>query len=58
MCSLPIYLYQTMRPEFKHGTTVSRPGVFRQGIAINFSTHIKDAFEKAVEKNGFDLETF
>ena len=47
-----------MRPEFKHGTTVSCPGVSRQGIAINFSTHIKDAFEKAVEKNGFDLETF
>ena len=47
-----------MRPGFKHGTTVSHPGVFRQGIAINFSTHIKDAFERAVEKDGFDLETF
>jgi len=47
-----------MCPKFKHGTTVSYPGVLHQGIAINFSTHIKVAFEKAVEKNGFDLETF
>lgn len=47
-----------MCPKFKHGTTISHPDVLRQGIAINFSTHIKVAYEKAVEKNGFSLETF
>ena len=47
-----------MCPKFKHGITVSYESVSQQGIAINFSTHIKVAFERAVEKNGFDLETF
>ncbi|KAL4075327.1 hypothetical protein V8B97DRAFT_1883409 [Scleroderma yunnanense] len=48
----------TMCPKFKHGTTVSCPGVLRQGTAINFSTHIKVAYAKAAEKEGFDLKTF
>jgi len=47
-----------MCPKFKHGTTISHPGVRRQGTAINFSTHIKDAYEKAVAKGGFNLEKF
>lgn len=47
-----------MCPKFKHGTTLSHPGVCRQGTAINFSTHIKDAYEKAAAKGGFDLKKF
>lgn len=47
-----------MCPKFKHGTTISCPGVHRQGTAINFSTHIKDAYEKAIAKGGFNLEKF
>jgi hypothetical protein len=37
-----------------HGTTCPRPGLERQGIAINFSTHILEAYRKAqqAEKDG------
>ncbi|KAG1759298.1 hypothetical protein EDD22DRAFT_971676 [Suillus occidentalis] len=37
----------SMQPKFKHGTTLAREGVHRQGTAINFSTHIKKAFDEA-----------
>jgi len=44
-------------PRYKHGTTRSRPGsIIRQGIAINFSTHIKEAFDIAVKAGGFVLK--
>jgi hypothetical protein len=36
-----------MQPKFKHGTTLAREGIYRQGTAINFSTHIKKAFNEA-----------
>jgi len=37
-----------MQPCFKHGTTLAQEGVFRQGTAINFSKHIKKAFDEAI----------
>ncbi|KAI6149155.1 hypothetical protein BKA82DRAFT_1001376 [Pisolithus tinctorius] len=42
-------------PAFKHGTTLARPGTWRQGTAINFSTHIKDAYDAAVKAGGIEL---
>lgn len=47
---------QAIRPEYKHGTTQSRPGTLRKGVAVNFSTHIKAAYDRAVEAGGFVLE--
>ncbi|KIN95252.1 hypothetical protein M404DRAFT_1007678 [Pisolithus tinctorius Marx 270] len=40
---------------FQHGTTLARPGVWRQGTAINFSTHIKVAYDAAVQAGGIEL---
>ncbi|KAI5994955.1 hypothetical protein EDC04DRAFT_2613086 [Pisolithus marmoratus] len=37
-----------MKPTSRHGTTLACPGVKRQGTAINFATHIKAAFDKAM----------
>jgi hypothetical protein len=34
-------------PHHNHGTTVSRPGVRRMGVAHSWSTHILQAFEHA-----------
>jgi hypothetical protein len=34
-------------PQHNHGTTVSRPGVKRLGVAHSWSTHILKAFERA-----------
>lgn len=45
-----------MKPTFKHGTTLSRPGVKRGGTAINFATHIKVAFDKAVIAGGLSVD--
>jgi hypothetical protein len=36
-----------MRPKHKHATTRAHPDLERQGIAINFSTHILEAFQRA-----------
>lgn len=36
------------RPKFPHGTTLARPEIYRAGIAITFSTHIRTAFQKAM----------
>ncbi|KAI6046200.1 hypothetical protein EDC04DRAFT_2888345 [Pisolithus marmoratus] len=44
-----------LRPEFRHGTTLARPGTLCQGTAINFSTHIKDAYDAAVKAGGLEL---
>jgi hypothetical protein len=41
-----------MQPAFKHGTTLARKNVQRQGTAINFSQHIKKAFDQAVGIEG------
>jgi hypothetical protein len=38
-----------MRPKHKHGTTQAHPDLERQGVAINFLTHILEAFQKAQE---------
>jgi hypothetical protein len=47
------------RPEYKHGTTRSRPLVDRGGVAITFSAHILEAFQKAkaAEEKGSLVET-
>ncbi|KAG1741683.1 hypothetical protein EDB19DRAFT_1972393 [Suillus lakei] len=42
----------SMQPKFKHGTTLAREGVCRQGTAINFSRHIKKAFDEAIAIEG------
>ncbi|KAG2138190.1 hypothetical protein BD769DRAFT_1637950 [Suillus cothurnatus] len=42
----------SMQPCFKHGTTLAREGVCRQGTAINFSKHIKKAFDEAIAIEG------
>ncbi|KAG2064062.1 hypothetical protein BDR04DRAFT_302686 [Suillus decipiens] len=42
----------SMQPAFKHGTTLAREGVMRQGTAINFSKHIKKTFTEASEIEG------
>ncbi|KIM50385.1 hypothetical protein SCLCIDRAFT_34337 [Scleroderma citrinum Foug A] len=42
-------------PKYKHGITLARPGVWRQGTAINFSTHIKSAYDVAVASGGIQL---
>ncbi|KAG0701054.1 hypothetical protein DFH29DRAFT_1000545 [Suillus ampliporus] len=42
----------SMQPKFKHGTTLAREGVCRQGTAINFSQHIKKAFNEALAIEG------
>ncbi|KAI6163939.1 hypothetical protein EDD17DRAFT_1755521 [Pisolithus thermaeus] len=44
-----------LQPEFKHGATLARPGILCQGTAINFSTHIKDAYGAAVKAGGLEL---
>jgi hypothetical protein len=41
-----IYIKIT-RPDHKHGTTLPRSGLQRTGIAHTWSTHIKEAYEKA-----------
>ncbi|KAI6042293.1 hypothetical protein EDC04DRAFT_2601080 [Pisolithus marmoratus] len=43
-------------PTPRHGTTLSYPGVKCQGTAINFSTHIKTAFEKALSAGGLVVD--
>ncbi|KAG9310474.1 hypothetical protein JVU11DRAFT_9618 [Chiua virens] len=48
--------FMAIRPGYKHGTTHSRPGTLRQGVAINFSTHIKEAYDTAIKAGGFHLE--
>jgi len=47
------------RPEYKHGTTRSKPLVDRGGVAITFSAHILEAFQKAkaAEEKGSLVET-
>ncbi|KAG1798268.1 uncharacterized protein HD556DRAFT_1440608 [Suillus plorans] len=42
----------SMQPCFQHGTTLARDGVCRQGTAINFSRHIKQAFDEAIAIEG------
>ena len=46
------------QPQFLHGTTLYRPGTERAGIVFTFSTHIRKAYEEAVEKalNGVFME--
>ncbi|KAI6125327.1 hypothetical protein EDD17DRAFT_1771376 [Pisolithus thermaeus] len=45
-----------VKPTSRHGTTLSRPGVKCQGTAINFSTHIKTAFDKAMSAGGLVID--
>jgi hypothetical protein len=45
--NLMTYFIQAIQPTHKHGTTLPRPGLERQGVAINFSTHILQAYQKA-----------
>ncbi|KAG1893902.1 uncharacterized protein F5891DRAFT_1195822 [Suillus fuscotomentosus] len=42
----------SMQPCFQHGMTLARDGVCRQGTAINFSKHIKQAFDEAIAIEG------
>jgi hypothetical protein len=39
------------QPSHKHGTTLPRPGLVRNGVAHNWSTHIKEAYAKAHPTN-------
>ena len=42
-------MIKATRSTHLHGTTRARPHLERQGIAINFSTHILDAYNRAKE---------
>ncbi|KAG1902008.1 uncharacterized protein F5891DRAFT_1187037 [Suillus fuscotomentosus] len=42
----------SMQPCFQHGMTLARDGVCRQGTAINFLRHIKQAFDEAIAIEG------
>ncbi|KIO07561.1 hypothetical protein M404DRAFT_997744 [Pisolithus tinctorius Marx 270] len=41
--------------DFQLGTTLAQPGFRHQGTAINFSTHIKAAYDAAVQAGGIEL---
>ncbi|KAG2056868.1 hypothetical protein BDR06DRAFT_995338 [Suillus hirtellus] len=45
-------IVMSMQPCFQHGTTLAQDGVCRQGTAINFSRHIKQAFNEAIAIEG------
>jgi hypothetical protein len=39
------------KPNHKHGTTLPRSGLQRTGVAHTWSTHIKEAYDKACAAN-------
>jgi hypothetical protein len=43
------HLCQITTPSHRHGTTLSRPGVERNGLAHNYGTHILEAYQKATD---------
>ncbi|KAG1895723.1 uncharacterized protein F5891DRAFT_1193902 [Suillus fuscotomentosus] len=45
-------IVMSMQPCFQHSTTLAQDGVCRQGTAINFLRHIKQAFDEAIAIEG------